>query len=105
MNELPIACTLDANDMTARLALIDELAADSLLDQRSTDTGVRLRLRDTAEIEQRMRELVAAEEKCCPFMGFRLDHRDGDLVLEITAPADVVPVVQMLFAPNVPLRS
>ena len=72
MTELPIACTLTADGMTARLALIDALAADGLLDRTPTDAGLRVRLRDTPDIEQRTRELVAAESKCCAFLDFEL---------------------------------
>jgi hypothetical protein len=77
MTELPIACTLTHDGMTARLELIDALAADGLLDRTPTDTGLRVRLRDTPEIERRTRDLIAAESKCCAFLDFDLG-RDGD---------------------------
>ena len=77
MPDLPIACTLTPDGMTARLALIDALAADGLLDRTPTDTGLRVRLRDTPEIERRTRDLIAAESKCCAFLDFDLG-RDGD---------------------------
>ena len=44
--------------MTARLALIEALSADGLLDRTPTDGGLRMRLRDTPDIEQRTRELA-----------------------------------------------
>ena len=59
MTDLPIACTLTPDGMTARLALIDALTADALLDRTPTDAGLRVRLRATPEIERRTRELVA----------------------------------------------
>jgi hypothetical protein len=99
MLDLPSACTLTADGMTARLALIDALAADGLLDRSPTDTGLRVRLRDTPEIEQRTRELVAAESSCCAFLDFELARHDGDLVLDISGPADARPVIDMFFAP------
>ena len=100
MTELPIACTLTPDGMTARLALIDALAADALLDRTPTYRGLRVRLRDTPEIEQRTRELSAAESACCAFLDFDLGRADGDLVLEIAGPADVRPVIDMFFAPE-----
>jgi hypothetical protein len=100
VTELPIACTLTPDGMTARLALIDALAADGLLDRTRTETGLRVRLRDTPEIEQRTRELVAAESECCAFLDFELGRENGDLVLEITGPADARPVIDMFFAPE-----
>jgi hypothetical protein len=69
--------------MTARVALIEALAADGLLGRAPTDTGVRVRLRDTPDIEQRTRELVAAESKCCAFLEFDLGREGGELVLDI----------------------
>ena len=65
MPDLPIACTLTPDGMTARLALIEALAAAGLLDRTPTDAGLRVRLRETPDIEQRTRELVAAESRCC----------------------------------------
>ena len=101
MTELPIACTLSPDGMSARMALIDALSADGLLDRTGTDTGLRVRLRNTPEIEQRTRELVAAESSCCAFLDFEL-KRDGDaLVLDVSGPPAARPVIDMFFAPAV----
>ena len=98
MPELPIACTLSPDGMSARLALIDALAADGLLDRTPTASGMRVRLRDTPDIEQRTRELVAAESACCAFLDFTLGREDGDLVLDIKGPQNARPVIEMFFA-------
>ncbi len=98
MPDLPIACTLTPDDMTARRALVEALAADGLLARTPTDAGLRVRLRDTPEIEQRTRELVAAESACCAFLDFDLRRDDGDLVLEISGPRDARPVIELFFA-------
>ena len=100
MTEIPIACTLAPDGMTARLALIDALAADGLLDRTPTDTGLRVRLRDTPDVERRIRELVAAESKCCAFLDFELAREGGDLILDIAGPANARPVIDMFFAPE-----
>ena len=98
MTDMPIACTLTPDGMSARLALIDALAADGLLDRTPTDAGLRVRLRDTPEVERRTRGLVVAESKCCAFLDFELDRDDGALVLDIAGPADARPVIEMFFA-------
>jgi hypothetical protein len=100
MTELPIACTLTADGMTARMALIDALTADGLLDRTTTETGLRVRLLDRPDIEQRTRELVAAESKCCAFLDFELGRDNGYLVLDIAGPEDARPVIDMFFAPE-----
>jgi hypothetical protein len=101
MTDLPIACTLTPDGMTARVALIDALAADGLLSRTSTEAGLRVRLRDTPEIEARTRELVAAESRCCAFLDFELGRDQGDLVLDISGPEDASAVIEMFFAPEV----
>jgi hypothetical protein len=93
-----IACTLTPDAMTARRALIDSLAAEGLLDRTVTDAGLRLRLRDTPEIERRTRELIAAESACCAFLDFELTRDGGDLVLDVSGPADARPVIEAFFA-------
>lgn len=100
MPDFPIACTLTQGAMTGRLELIDALAADGLLSRPRTDAGLRVRLRDTPEIERRTHELVTAEAACCAFLSFDLQREDGELVLHIAGPADARPVIDMFFAPE-----
>jgi hypothetical protein len=98
MNDLPIACTLTPDGLTARRALIDALAADGLLERTATASGMRVRLRDTPDIEQRTRALVAAESQCCAFLDFHLGREDGDLVLDIGGPEDARPLIETFLA-------
>lgn len=98
MPDLPIACTLSPDGLAARLALIDALATDGLLDRAATETGLRVRLRDTPDIEQRTRDLVTAESSCCAFLDFDLGRDGGDLVLDVSGPPDARPVVELFFA-------
>jgi hypothetical protein len=72
MTDLPIACTLSPEEAPARLALIESVLTDAL--------SVRVRLRDTPDVESRTRELIAAEEQCCPFLRFEL-HREPDVLV------------------------
>jgi hypothetical protein len=104
MTEIPIACTLSPDGFRARLALIDALAADGLLGRVPTDAGLRVRLRDTPEIERRTRDLVAAESACCAFLDFNLARDAGDLVLDISGPEDARPVIALFFELPDPAR-
>jgi len=99
MSDPPIACTLTPDGMTARLALIDALAADGLIDRTPTQAGLHVRLRDTPQIARRTRELIAAESRCCAFLEFTLRRDGGELVLDISGPHDARPVIEMFFAP------
>ena len=96
--EIPIACTLTPDGFTARMRLMDALAADGLIDRTDTERGVRVRLRDTPEIERRARELVAAESECCAFLDFQLAREDGVIVLEVSGPEDARPVIDLFFS-------
>jgi hypothetical protein len=98
MSDLPIACTLPPDGLSARLASFDALAAEGLLDRTPTDTGLRVRLRDTPEIEQRTRALVAAESRCCAFLAFTLGRDDSALVLDISGPPEARAVIDLFFA-------
>ena len=93
-----IACTLTPDAMTARRALIESLAADALLARAATGAGLRLRLRDTPEIERRTRELIAAESACCAFLDFELTRDGSAIVLDVTGPADARPAIDAFFA-------
>jgi hypothetical protein len=99
MTHEPIACTLTPDGLTARRALIDALSADGLLERTATDAGLRVRLRDTPDIERRTRELIAAEASCCAFLTFDLQYDDDALVLDITGPPDARPVIDLFFEP------
>ena len=104
MTDIPIACTLTPDGMSARLALIDALAADGLLDRTPTETGLRVRLRDTPEVERRTRELIAAESACCAFLDFDLRRDSSALILDISGPRDARPVIELFFAPDATMR-
>jgi hypothetical protein len=98
MTDQPIACTLTPGGMTARVALIEALTADGLLERTATETGIRVRLLDRTDIEQRTQELVAAESQCCAFLDFDLRRENGALLLDISGPDEARPVIEMFFA-------
>jgi hypothetical protein len=99
MSDLPIACSLTPDAMTGRLAFIDTLRDDALIARETTDRGLRVRLRDGEDVEQRVRELIAAESSCCSFLSFGLERVDGEIVLAIDGPDDARPVIDLFFAP------
>jgi hypothetical protein len=95
----PLACTLAPEGIADRLAFIRALAADGLLARIPTASGVRMRLRDTPDIERRARELVAGEARCCPWLDLSLERDDEALVLEIGGPAEARAAIDAFFAP------
>lgn len=99
MNHVPIACSLDAGDLYARLRLFDDLRREALLDRRAIKDGLRVRLRPSPEVVQQTHELIAAEGRCCPFLSFDIRRHEMALVVDITGPAQVRPIIDEFFAP------
>jgi hypothetical protein len=80
----PIACALTPGDYKARLAWINELAADSLLSHERRD--LELELVYATEAAQRVREMVRKEQDCCAFLSFELDEQPSQVRLTIKVP-------------------
>ena len=97
MIELPIACTLPPDQMADRVRFIEALAADGLIGQEPIEGGVRSRFAGAPDVERRLRELVAAEQRCCAFLRFEI-AREGDvLVLDVTGSQEAQPVIAEFF--------
>jgi MerR family transcriptional regulator, copper efflux regulator len=94
-HETPIACTLSADDRSARLAAAHELGERALVGLDVHDRRAVLRFHGECG---RVDDLVAAERECCPFFEFAT-ARDGDETeLEIRTPAGGEPLLRALVA-------
>jgi hypothetical protein len=96
MAEVPIMCSLPPDGMVERLTAFEDMFAEGL-------TGVerepeRLRLTFDAGREAAIRELFAAEQRCCAFLAFGFERVGGLLVVEVTTPADAGPTLDALQA-------
>jgi hypothetical protein len=96
--DIPIACTLDRAEMRERLRSIDALLSDARLDQHEIAGGLRTTFAFTPEVERRVRELVAAESRCCAFLSFAVGRERDTLWLEITGAPEARPVIDRFFA-------
>jgi MerR family transcriptional regulator, copper efflux regulator len=96
--EHPIACTLTGAAYAQRVEETSELARRALRSRRPIAGGVRLTFAAGAGTERRLREIVAAEARCCPFLRLDLRPAAGALVLDVTGPAEVEPFIAGLFA-------
>jgi hypothetical protein len=96
--ELPIACSLDADDLTARLQLIAAIGKAHLISRDTEGDTQLLRFRRDDEIRRSLEHVIAAESKCCAFLDMKLREEAGALVLEIDAPAGAAPVAAQLAA-------
>jgi hypothetical protein len=90
--ELPIACSLNATELPARLAEMAALGRDALLDARTGQTRAELRFAAGAGVCERVEAIVAAESQCCAFLTMAVTAESDTVLLTIDAPegADVV---------------
>jgi DNA-binding transcriptional MerR regulator len=101
-DEVPIACTLGAGEMSGRLDEWNALLAgkQDLLEGVSArvplDDGVRLEFGPNSDVTEIAR-LAAAEQECCRFFSFALVIDQRGTALEVHAPADGQPVLTSLF--------
>ena len=98
MKELPIACSLDAEQLAERKERWHALGEHALISAERTDEGVRQRYRGGAAIEAELRALVALEAKCCPFLDLRLERVDAETWLEISGPPEAAQVIDELVS-------
>ena len=91
----PIACTLGADDLKARLDRIAKLALQHLLSQRHEGGVLHLLYAGAAASE--LKEIVLLEQECCAFLKFELAERVNVVELTITAPPDAGEFAGMLF--------
>jgi hypothetical protein len=89
---MPIACTLTSAELRARRAQVAALAEHAL---RCRDGG---RLVFDATAEPALRELVALEAECCPFLTLNLRRTGDALELTVTGPAEAAPIIAALLS-------
>lgn len=95
-DELPIACSLSASDLSRRLAEITALGNDVLLDACNDGRHAELRFARGATARERVDAIVAAESQCCAFLTMRVTDTPDAVVLSIDAPAGAELVVREL---------
>ena len=90
--DLPIACSLDADELGERLTDMGAVGRAALRDVQRTPRRAVLRFAADAQTRERLASIVAAEARCCAFLDFSLLDDAGEIVMTISAPggADLV---------------
>lgn len=96
----PIACTLEGNDLSLRLAEIRALTERSLISHDLVGSALYLTYHIDAVAE--VRRIVALEQRCCAFLAFTIDATPAEVRLTITAPAGSDEASGWLFAQFLP---
>ncbi len=92
----PVACSLGAGDLQARLTEIAEVGAAGLIASEEEDGRHTLRFRPDPTTRRRLEEIVAAEAECCSFLDLDLAEHGDELVLTVAAPEAGQPVADEL---------
>jgi hypothetical protein len=97
--ELPIACTLTEAELRERRTTILDSIRETALSVTPLPLGYAWRFRSSSEILAQLGRLIELEERCCPFLSFRLAAESGDqsISLEITGPPETRMVIAELF--------
>jgi hypothetical protein len=82
----PLACTLAAADLPARVALLERLRGVASVVER-TPHGLLLRFPIDATIEADVRRFAVDEQRCCTFWAFSVGQDDDELVMRWEGPA------------------
>ncbi len=96
--DLPIVCSLDADNLKARLDLIAAIGASHLISRETDGDTQLLRFRPDDGVRRSLQGVIAAEAKCCSFLDMDIREEAGALVLVIDAPAEAAPVAAELAA-------
>jgi hypothetical protein len=93
---LPIACTLDPDQMPQRGEEIRALGRDGLVAVEREERSVTLRFRPDPSIRARVEAIAAAESRCCAFLDFTVTQAEDATVLTIAAPEGAEPTLRDL---------
>jgi hypothetical protein len=98
MNKIPIACTLETDDLGTR---VDEWKRmlQRATSREMTDAGARITFASDAALAGELADLMAREVDCCAFFTFTLTVANDGIVLGVTAPDDAKELVTAFAAP------
>lgn len=98
---VPIACTLDGDNLALRLAELRSFTERNLEWHRLDGRVLKLRYRRDAELA--LRRIVELERACCAFLTFDLDVQPEAVSLTITAPESATESAAWLFDQFTPM--
>lgn len=99
MGALPLACTLEADELAARGASLRNDLFRYVVEREELPDGVRFRFPGSDEFRDRVLAFAAAERTCCAFFRIELAFEPGlgPIWLTLTGPAGVKDFVQQTF--------
>jgi hypothetical protein len=80
--EQSVACTLEESELVERVEAWQQVVSHATGQEVEDDRVVTTYPQD-ARLLDRLRELIAAEAECCPFLEFSVDERRDSIVTEL----------------------
>jgi len=100
--EMPLACTLSAQDGSARMRRWQALAEKGRPSARRSGHRLEVRYRPEPGVREELEALAAAERECCSFVAWNVSEDGRHPVLVVaadpSAPEDVAPIAAMFGA-------
>ncbi len=94
-SERPLACSLAAGDMADRQAELRAIFDGRLIEAVREDSALRLELRDSPGLEERVAHVIELERACCPFLDLALDREDACLIVQVAGPPEARAVIDV----------
>lgn len=94
---VPIACTIGADEIPDRLAIVERMRA-AMTTMERTETGLLLQFPRQPALEADVRRFAIDEKRCCQFWGFAVLAGDDELVLRWDGPPTAGPLLDTLEA-------
>ncbi len=88
MNEVPVACSLNASDLTDRMNRWNVLTDQAKPVVTSTDTGLRLAFLPNQGVAEELTALAELERACCAFASWTVRADADGVVLDISASSE-----------------
>ena len=93
----PVACALTSQDLAAQARSWQQLAARAMTERAETAHGLRITFRSEPGVEDKLRELVAVENQCCPWATWTAEAEADHLVLNVASIGDGVAALHGMF--------
>ena len=91
--DVPVACSLTADNAAARVAEWRTFLHQSVVSSARDSDGLHLRLSDSDEVLLAAADLAAREQACCPFFSMTIRIDASGRTLTLGAPADAAGVL------------
>lgn len=88
MNEIPVACSLDARTQKSRAEDWRSLLVPNVVERSLITRGVRLVLRQASGVRAELDRLIALENSCCAWINWDVEESAVAISVDVTAQQD-----------------